>query len=83
MTTTDKPVQRVTREAFAVLYASKAERIVIRLERNLIRFRLFRRRQVFDLPVEAGLRYAIEREAARALAHSTPRILGRPRRRAA
>lgn len=78
MTSTDKPVQRVTREAYSVLRAGpgRARRIVIRIDRgDLLRFRPQRGRTWFALPAELAFRLAVERTAAQARANHVPHSL--------
>ncbi len=59
MTTTDKPVSRVTRDAYRVLYVSP-RRIVVRIgPGDVLSFRERGRRHWFSLPIAAAFRVAV------------------------
>lgn len=64
MTATDKPVQRVTRDAYMVLFPNcrkKARPVVTAIgPGDILRFRERGRRQWFDLPIEAGFGVAVK-----------------------
>ncbi len=66
MTALTKPVRRVTRHAYTVLYVSEARTIVVSLEPgDIITFRESGRRRVWSLPIDRQFRQAV-REAAHA-----------------
>lgn len=64
MTATDKPVQRVTREAYMVLFPNcrrKARRVVVRIDAgDLLRFREAGRRRWYDLPIAETFGIAVK-----------------------
>lgn len=64
MTPLHKTVRRVTRHAYAVLYASEPRAIVVSLEPgDVITFREAGRRQVWSVPVERVFRRAMRETA--------------------
>jgi hypothetical protein len=64
MTTTNKPVQRVTRDAYMVLFPTcrkKARPIVVRIgQGDILRFREKRRRAWYDLPIDEAFSLAVK-----------------------
>lgn len=64
MTGTDKPVQRVTRGTYMVLFPTcrkKARRIVVRIEAgDILRFRELGRRKRYDLPINEAFGLAVK-----------------------
>jgi len=64
MTSTDKPVQRVTRRQYMVLYPTcrkKAREIVVRIEAgDILRFREKGRRRRYDLPIDEAFGLAVK-----------------------
>ena len=64
MTATDKPVQRVTRGAYMVLFPmcrKKARPIVVRIEAgDILRFREKGRRKWYNLPIDQAFGLAVK-----------------------
>lgn len=73
MTSTDKPVQRVTRGEFMVLFPNnrkKARRVVVRIDSgDILRFRESGRRQFYDLPIEDAFSIAVKCQAGFRVCH--------------
>jgi hypothetical protein len=66
MTSLTKPVRRITRHPYTVLYTSEARSIVVSLEPgDVITFREAGRRQTWSLPIDRMFRQAV-REATQA-----------------
>jgi len=65
MTSLTKPVHRVTRGAYRVLYSAPREVVVSLLEGDLLGFREKGRKQVFTLPVDVAFRISVRNEANR------------------
>jgi hypothetical protein len=64
MTSLDKPVRRVTRRSYSVLYSGEPRAIVVALEAgDVITFREAGRRQTWSVAIERIFRQAV-REAA-------------------
>ena len=64
MTSTDRPVQRITRGAFMVLFTTcrkKARQIVVRIDQaDILRFREKGRRSWYDLPIDQAFSVAVK-----------------------
>lgn len=64
MTATDKPVQRVTRDAYMVLFPNcrkKARRVVVRIDAvDILRFRELGRRRWYDMPIADAFGIAVK-----------------------
>ena len=64
MTATDKPVQRVTRDTYMVLFPTcrkKARKVVVRIDQgDLLRFREKGRRSWYDLPIDEAFGLAVK-----------------------
>jgi hypothetical protein len=64
MTATDKPVQRVTRDPYMVLFPTcrkKARQIVVRIDAgDILRFREKGRRAWYDLPIDEAFGLAVK-----------------------
>ena len=66
MTPLAKPVRRLTRRSYSVLYVNEARPIVVSLEPgDVITFREFGRRHTWSLPIDRIFRQAV-REVAQA-----------------
>jgi hypothetical protein len=63
MTTTNRPVTRVTPDSYRVLYQSPRP-IVVTIERGTLAFREKGRRQVYRLPIDNVFRSAVRTSAA-------------------
>jgi len=63
MTSTDRPVRRVTRAPYRVLYA-EARPVVVQIgPGDVLEFREWGRRQVWRLPIAEAFRLALRRAA--------------------
>lgn len=63
----NKPVHRITPDAYRVLY-SHPEKIVVTVKHDVIAFRHKGRRASFTIPIEAAFKIAVRNEANRIVA---------------